>query len=446
MKEQGKNRQIKKITIGFAVFLILMLVCTVISKSVYAYQLPMVSTLSPEEKYVEHSVEAEGIVIAGGERAVTYFPNLRIDSVLVHVGDRVEEGDELLRIDLEELKEFMEEKQDEISKVSMRIDAILENQAIEQQKKDLELARAREDYDTTARLEDTYVGRAAENYVQAEEDLEELEGLGGSSEDDALKDALQNAAYGEADAKAERDEAVKQAGRKVEDILMPDQVSSDLDVAKLEKETLLSQLGEYQQILDTEGIVRAPFGGVVTDVAASAGGRVPDTAVVLISDESLPCQLKVFLDKEQKKYIGLGDSVSIKLEGKSSKLDGTIDYLSESRSLPGSYEALINLPEDTGIPGISGTVSRTESGEKYRLCIPPSVIYQRNDSSFVYVLKEREGILGQEYYVDEAVVKVLDQNESWAAVEDGILTKDSEVIASSTKEITKGDVVRWEEE
>lgn len=435
-----KNQRIKRITIGFAVFLILMLVCTIISKSVYAYQLPMVSTLSPDERYIEHTVEAEGIVIAGGERAVNYFPGLRINSVLVHVGDRVEEGDVLLQIDLEDLDKTMKEKKDAIAKISMGIDTILENQAIEQQKKDLELARAREDYDTTARLEDTYVGRAAEDYVQAEEDLEEDQG------DDMLQDALQSAAYGEADAKAQRDEAIKQAGRRVEDILMPDQVSSDLDIAKMEKEALLSELGEYQKIVDTQGIVTAPFGGVVTDVSVSVGGRVPDTAVVLISDESLPCQLKIFLDKEQKKYVGLGDSVEIKLEGKSSELDGTIDYLSESKSIPGSYEALINLPEDTGIPGISGTVTRSDSGEKYRLCIPPSVIYQRNDTSFVYVLKEREGILGQEYYIDEVIVKVVDQNESWAAIDDGVLSKDSKIISSSTKEIAKGDVVRWEEE
>ncbi|MDE7248687.1 MAG: HlyD family secretion protein [Lachnospiraceae bacterium] len=434
------NQRIKRITICFAVFLILMLVCTVISKSVYAYQLPMVSTLSPEEKYVEHTVEAEGIVIAGGERAVTYFPNLRIDSVLVHVGDRVEEGDILLQIDLTELEESMAQKREEIAKVDLQINTILENQALEQQKKDLELARAREDYDATARLEDTYVGRAMEDYVQAEEDLEEDPG------DDMLRDALQSAAYGEADARAKRDEAVKQAGRKVEDILMPDQASSDLDIAKMEKKALSSQLGEYQQIMDTQGILTAPFGGVITDVSVSVGGRVPDTAVVLISDESLPCQLKVFLDKEQKKYVGLGDSVEIKLEGKSSKLDGTIDYLSESKSIPGSYEALINLPEDTGIPGLSGTITRSDSGEKYRLCIPPSVIYQKNDSFFVYVLKEREGILGQEYYIDEAIVKVIDQNENWAAIDDGLLTKDSKIISSSTKEIAKGDVVRWEEE
>lgn len=435
------NQRIKRITIGFVVFLILMLVCTVISKSVYAYQLPMVSTLSPEEKYVEHTVEAEGIVIAGGERAVTYFPNLRIDSVLVHVGDRVEEGDILLQIDLAELEESMGQKREEIAKVDLQINTILENQALEQQKKDLELARAREDYDATARLEDTYVGRAMEDYVQAEEDLEEDPG------DDMLRDALQSAAYGEADARAKRDEAVKQAGRRVEDILMPDQASSDLDIAKMEKKALLSQLEEYQQIVDTQGILTAPFGGVITDVSVSVGGRVPDTAVVLISDESLPCQLKVFLDKEQKKYVGLGDSVEIKLEGKSSKLDGTIDYLSESKSIPGSYEALINLPEATGIPGLSGTITRSDSGEKYRLCLPPSVIYQKNDTSFfVYVLKEREGILGQEYYIDEAVVKVIDQNESWVAIDDGLLTKDSKIISSSTKEIAKGDVVRWEEE
>ncbi len=438
-----KNRRIKKITIAFTAFFVLMLVCTVVSKSIYAYQLPMVSTVMPEEKYVEHLVEAEGIVAAGGERAVNYFPGLRVDAVLVHVGDRVEEGDVLLQIDLEDLKEFIDQKRDEVAKVELQINAILENQALEQQKKDLELARAREDYDTTARLEDTYIGRAAQEYAQIEEDWKEL--MDGQ-EDEALKDALQSAAYGEADAKAKRDEAVKQAGRRVEDILMPDQASSDLDIAKLEKEALLSQIGEYQQIIDGQGIISAPFGGVVTAVYVQVGGRTSDTAVMLISDESLPCQLKIFLDKEQKKYVGLGDLVSIKLEGKSNKLEGTIDYLAESVGVPGSYEALVNLPENTGIPGLSGRVSRSEPGEKHRLCIPPSAVYEKYDTNFVYVLKEREGILGQEYYIDEAIVRVIDKNEVWAAIDNGVLAKDSKVIISSTKEFKKGDVVRWEDE
>ena len=156
----------KKAAVGFAVFLSFMLVCTVVSKSIYAYRLPMVTTCSPESKYVEHKVEAEGIVVAGGEKPVTYLSGLRIDSMPVHVGDRVEEGDVLFSVDLEDLKEKMDEKKDAISKLSLQINTILENQAIAQQKKELELARAREDYDTTARIKDTQVGRALESYVQ----------------------------------------------------------------------------------------------------------------------------------------------------------------------------------------------------------------------------------------------------------------------------------------
>ena len=58
----------KKVMVGFAVFLGLMLICTVVSKSIYAYRLPMVTTCRPESKYVEHTVKADGIVVAGGER------------------------------------------------------------------------------------------------------------------------------------------------------------------------------------------------------------------------------------------------------------------------------------------------------------------------------------------------------------------------------------------
>ena len=430
----------KKVMVGFAVFLGVMVICTLVSKSVYAYRLPMVSTCQPEAKYIEHKVEAEGIVVAGGERTVTYLSGLRIDSVMVHVGDRVEEGDLLFQVDLDDLKAMMEEKQNEISKVNLQINTILENQAIEQQKKELELARAREDFDTPSRQQDTLVGRALENYVQAENELEKNGG------DEGLKAALQSAAYGEADARGQRDEAVKQAQREVENLLLPENVSAELDTARLEQAELLAGLQEYQKIMDSQGMVTASFGGVVTEISVGAGDRVPDTAVLLLADESIPCQLKITLDKEQKKYISLGDQVSIKLEGKSRELEEKIDYLAENRNNPELYEALITLPEGTGIPGESGTISRAESGEKYRICLPPTALHSENDRNYVYVLKEREGILGQEYYVDEMNVKIVDKNDNWVAVEEGVLDKDSKIILSSTKDLKKGDVVRWEEE
>ena len=52
-----KGEKMKKVMAGFVGFLVFMIVCTVISKSVYAYRLPMVSTCRAEAKYIEHKVE-----------------------------------------------------------------------------------------------------------------------------------------------------------------------------------------------------------------------------------------------------------------------------------------------------------------------------------------------------------------------------------------------------
>lgn len=118
----------KKIFAGFILFLGLMWLCTVISKSIYASKLPMVTVSTTEQKYIEHIVEAEGIVEAGNKNAVTALSGLRVESLAVHEGDKVVEGDLLFTIDMEDVKEIMSEKQTEISKVQLQIDTILQNE------------------------------------------------------------------------------------------------------------------------------------------------------------------------------------------------------------------------------------------------------------------------------------------------------------------------------
>ena len=61
------DKRRKRIVAGLAVFMAFMWLCTLVSKSIYASKLPMVSTTRTESKYIEHIVEAEGIVEAGGE-------------------------------------------------------------------------------------------------------------------------------------------------------------------------------------------------------------------------------------------------------------------------------------------------------------------------------------------------------------------------------------------
>ena len=282
------NRK-KKIVAGFFIFLVFMWLCTVISKSIYASKLPIVSTESIEQKYVEHIVKADGIVIAGEKSPVTAISGLRVEHLSVQVGDSVEEGDVLFTIDMEDLTDIIEEKEAAISKLQTQIDTALQNEELARQKKELEEQRAREDYDALARREDTLVGRGAEEVNQAEKDLEN------AGDDEALQDALQQAAYAEADAKWQRETAMRDAERRVEDIIAPESEDSTLEVNRLELAGLQEDLAPYLDIREEEGRVLSPMSGIITDIYVSTGGRTSDSAVLLLADDSVPCQFKTTL-------------------------------------------------------------------------------------------------------------------------------------------------------
>lgn len=437
------DKRRKKIVAGLAFFMAFMWLCTLVSKSIYASKLPMVSTTRAESKYIEHIVEAEGIVEAGAKLPVAVLSGLRVEEIAVHIGDKVEEGDLLFTVDLEDLKQIMEEQELAVAKTQLQIDTIVHNKELAQKQKELEEARAREDYDALARYQNTLVGRAAEEVVQAEKALEELpdEYKGnGSEEEKLLKRQLQAAVYAEADAKGTRDNAIKEAGRRVEDILQEENADATLAVYRTELAAVKEKIATYQAVEDQEGKITAPMSGTVTDIYVQAGGRVPDTASFLLADNEVACQFRVALTKEQKSYVNLGDDVKLELDGRK-KIDGKVDYLEENEFMPGNYTAILKLPEETGVPGLSGKLTCSKVGEKQPLCISIMALHSENERNFVYVVNEREGILGKEYYVEEINVSLVDKNDKLAAIE-GAVTSDSLIIESATKEVKKGDVVR----
>lgn len=447
----------KRIAAGLVFFLGFMWVCTLVSKSIYASGLPMVTTTRIDAKYIEHVVEMEGIVEAGAKLPVVVLGGLRVEELAVHTGDKVEEGDLLFTVDLEDIREKIAEQETACQKVQLQIDAILHNKELAEAQKALEEARAREDYDALARYQDTLVGRAAEDVAQAEEDLEELqeenrehengdepetedEQEARRQEEERLKQQLQAAVYAEADAKWNRETTMKDAGRKIEDILLEEDLDATLLVYRTEVNSIREKIAQYQAIIDREGKITADISGMVTDVYVEVGGRVPDTASLLLADDEVACQFRTTLTKEQKSYVNLNDDAKLELDGKKA-INVRIDYLAENENAPGTFTALVQLPEDTGMPGLSGVLKCAKSGEKHPCCVSLLALHAQNDRHFVYVVSEREGILGQEYYVEEINVSVIDKNDQWAAVE-GALTSDSRIIASSTKELSRGEVVR----
>ena len=376
----------KRIAGGLVLFLGFMWLCTLVSKSIYASRLPIVSTTRIDSKYIEHVVEMEGIVEAGAKLPVVVLGGLRVEELAVHTGDKVEEGDLLFTVDLEDIREKIAQQETDCQKVQLQIDAILQNRELAKAQKALEEARAREDYDALARYQDTLVGRAAEDVAQAEEDLEELydenrehengeepetedEQEARRQEEERLKQQLQSAAYAEADAKWNRETTMKDAGRKVEDILLEEDVDATLSVYRTEVDSIREQIAEYQAIIDREGKITADMSGMVTDVYVEVGGRVPDTASFLLADDEVACQFSTTLTKEQKSYVNLNDDAKLELDGRKA-INVTIDYLAENENAPGTFTALVKLPEETGMPGQSGVLRCAKAGENILAVFP----------------------------------------------------------------------------
>ena len=169
-KLMSRRRMEKWIKI-FLVFLACVWLCTIISKSIYVSGLAVVKTDTPSKKYVEHVVEADGIVTTGGEIAVNTQSGLRVDRLYVMQGDPVKAGDVLFTIDLKDIADIISVKETELSKLQCNLSDIQVNEVIDAQKKEVELLWAQEDYETADKETLTAKERAKEALDQAEAEL-----------------------------------------------------------------------------------------------------------------------------------------------------------------------------------------------------------------------------------------------------------------------------------
>lgn len=164
-----KNKKWIKI---FLIFLAVMWLCTIISKSIYVSGLTRVKTETPSKKYIEHIVEVDGIVVSGGETAVNTLSGLRVEGINVSCGDEVKKGDVLFRVDLADLERLIAQKQSELAQLELQQNAAQFNAALDAQKKEIALLWTQEDYENADRETALTVERAQSALTKAENELQ----------------------------------------------------------------------------------------------------------------------------------------------------------------------------------------------------------------------------------------------------------------------------------
>ena len=261
----------------------------------------------------------------------------------------------------------------------------------------------------------------------------------------SLEDAANAAALAMNDAKAAQEKAMENSGRNLEDAEAEGMADSSLEINRLELSALQAELAAYRKVLEAQGQVFPEADGVVTRIQVNPGERVPDGAAVVYADLSSPMQFTVSLTKEQKKYVNQGDLARLSL-GSGRGEEYQVDYIAENEVNPELYEARILLEEGVGTIGQSGKFEVDAQSDTYQCCIPIAALHEdANHRKFVYIVSERSGILGKELAAEAVYVKVLDQNDSYAAIEEGVIDSETELITSSTEAIEDRTVIRYRE-
>ena len=261
----------------------------------------------------------------------------------------------------------------------------------------------------------------------------------------ALEDTANAAAWDKSDAGAAKEQEIEEAARRLDDTQREGTADSSLEINRLELSFLQAELAACKRVLETGGQICPEAEGIVTRIQVSPGERVPDGAAIVYADLTSPMQFTVSLTKEQKKYVNQGDIAELSLGNRKGE-EYAVDYIAENEANPDVYEARILLEEGLGTIGQSGTFRVDAQSDTYQCCIPLAALHEdANHRKFVYIVSERSGILGKELAAEVVYVKVLDQNDSYAAIEEGMIDSETELITDATETIEDRTVVRYKE-
>ncbi len=494
------DRKRKAVVVGFILFLAVMGICSLVTKGIYMARLPRVTTTVPREMCLYHEVSAAGAVETGQEYGIYAPSGLRIAAIGVQKGEAFSEGDGLLQLDVEDLERIIKEKDLEYQKLACQQREAESQGALGSQSSARTLTRAQQDWETEQRdgavllsrvREDHARARAARDQTgreldQARRDLEQHKketvhgGQQGNGADTVsggdntqpsapgscqrcgeLEDAI---ARLEAQA-SQQDQAVIQAAqaaedtelsignrlvaawRGVEDAWAASQ-SSDYqaaaDLARLEQDYLESEIRELRELVEAEGWIRARESGKVTRLCVGVGERPPDTAQLLYTPDDGLRQLWAQLTKEQAKYVSVGTRMQLDYEtvssGKRSQ-EGIVSYLESQPD--GSLRILLDVTDMGMDLGQQVALKSTWQSENFDMVVPLSALHRDgNNSSFVYTLRQENGILGVEWHVTALYVDVADQNDRYAAIRSAGLSPDTAIILTSTADLKENQVVR----
>ena len=240
----------------------------------------------------------------------------------------------------------------------------------------------------------------------------------------------------------QRQSTIQSANRTLEDAKAPENVDTATALTAnddLEEKQLA--VDELQKVMDVNGKITAPSDGLITKVNVTTGETTTEDTAIRISDQSAGYKFTATLDKASAKYLSKDDKVTLDL-GNGTTVEGlTVQSIDVSAEDKNSYELTVSIPAKVKKLGSIATLKVEKASKKYDTCVPLGALHSDGDKYYVYVINEKDTILGTETAVDKVQVDILDKNNEQAAIE-GSFSWGLQFVLTSSKTLRNGDRVR----
>ncbi len=441
--------------ISFGIFLGFMAVCTIVAKGIYTSGLSKVTVIKPERRSISHEIKANGMVKQGNEYGIYVEEGLRIATVMVRSGDFFECGDPLFQIDVDDLKDLIEKKELEMKKTEIQQAENNKTSNNEKKKKQLALARAKEDNETVLRDADLKINRARDNLKKAQDELSEYgkyisegavsSGDAADSKLSQLKQAVLECNHAVENALLAKEAALTASQRAIEDAenTAKETYTAAKEVYQLEKEYQQKVIEELKEVLENAGWIYAPNTGRIMEQRITTGDRTTDSPCLTYAFDNGERIVDAVLSKDDGSYVVMGDEFKLECTLASGTVISDSSKVEYIKTGINDVTVRMRVENEEIKIGQNVKLSITKQSDIFENCIAAeSLLEDGNGLKYVYIVEQQEGIMGLEWRVRRINVKVLDRNDTAVAIESTVINSFYQIIKTSTKDIYEGSIVR----
>ncbi|MCX7747396.1 MAG: efflux RND transporter periplasmic adaptor subunit [Clostridia bacterium] len=405
----------KKITgKAMIVFFVFMILLTFFSNTINNFSLPKVTVENPGSGSLVKEVTGTGTVRPNKVDEYTLNSQLEVKEVKVKVGDQVKKDQVLFALDIDDIEKQIKDEEARITQKRLNMEKLLGQNSKENLL----------NYDKAINLAKQAIDNTEEDYENQQKQYEN--GVADIDEYKAVKKTYDNA-------KMDYEIALNNKEKFLKDIQQDIQNAQiDLDI----EERTIAELREKLKLKE----ITAPADGTIQEINFDEGTFANSSKPLYkLSETASGFEFVTTVDSTSAELVSIGDAATIVLNMQNGDVrQGSIKEIKDNVQQVGTKKDIfIDIQSDGLLGGESGSVEIVKNTKNYTTLVHTSAIGQNQTGSFVYVLREKKGPLGNEYYVQAVSVSTDDSDSLRSAILNGVSNFDR-VIVSTDKPLSDG--------